>query len=69
MKFGPYIDPTTGEPALAFADWQQQAEAVGLRLDGAANLFANVLDFGWHRQDHSPNWEALESSTDQKMSL
>lgn len=69
MKFGPYIDPATNEPALSFDGWQEQAEAVGLKLETAANLFAKVLDFDWHRQDHSPNWQALETSTEEKVSI
>lgn len=69
MKFSPYIDITSGEPALGFADWKAQAESVGLQLEGAANLYGQVLDFDWHRQDHSPNWEAIEASTPHKLSL
>ena len=49
MKFGPYLDPASNEPALTFNGWQEQAESAGLKLEGAANLFANVLDFDWHR--------------------
>lgn len=69
IKFCPYIDAATGEPALSFDGWQDQAEQAGLKLDGAANLYHKVLDFDWHRQDHSPNWEALETSTAQKVAL
>lgn len=32
MQFAPYVDPGTGEPALAFEGWQASAEAVGLKL-------------------------------------
>ena len=69
MKFGPYIDPTSGEPALAFSGWQESVKQVGLALEPAANLFGKVLDFDWHRQDHSPNWQALETSTPHKLAL
>ena len=69
MKFGPYIDPQSGEPALTFPGWQEQAEQVGLKLDASHNLFHKVLDFGWHKQDHSPNWSALETSAPDKRSI
>ena len=49
MNFGPYIDPISNEPALAFSGWQEQADSAGLKLESTANLFANVLDFDWHR--------------------
>lgn len=69
MKFAPYIDLSSGEPALSFDGWAAQAEAVGLKLTNANNLYGQVLDFDWHRQDHSPNWEALETSTPAKKSM
>ena len=69
MKFGPYINPASAEPALAFPGWQESAQQVGLALEPAANLFGKVLDFDWHRQDHSPNWQALETSTPHKLAL
>jgi len=69
MKFGPYIDAESSEPALSFSGWQEQSQQVGLALDSAANLYGKVLDFDWHRQDHSPNWEALETSTPHIMAL
>eukprot|EP00353_Schmidingerella_taraikaensis_P005164 CAMPEP_0185585004 /NCGR_PEP_ID=MMETSP0434-20130131/35861_1 /TAXON_ID=626734 ORGANISM="Favella taraikaensis, Strain Fe Narragansett Bay" /NCGR_SAMPLE_ID=MMETSP0434 /ASSEMBLY_ACC=CAM_ASM_000379 /LENGTH=51 /DNA_ID=CAMNT_0028205085 /DNA_START=814 /DNA_END=966 /DNA_ORIENTATION=+ len=51
MKFGPYIDAESSEPALSFSGWQEQSQQVGLALDSAANLYGKVLDFDWHRQD------------------
>ena len=59
--FGRYIDQETGVPALHFAGWEEQAEAAGLKVSN--NLYNAVLDFNWHKQEQSPNWNILENST------
>ena len=60
-SFGRYIDQNTGVAALQFDGWEQQAEAAGLKVSN--NLFSAVLDFNWHKQEQSPNWKSLETST------
>jgi len=46
VRFGPY--------SFAYPELSSQFESSGLNLD--VNLWNNVKDFNWHRQQHSPNW-------------
>ena len=61
MTFSPYLSPSDGSPALSFQGWEEQCEQAGLKL--TKNLYDQVLDFNWHKQDKSPNWDAVAEAT------
>jgi len=57
MKFGPN--------KTVFDKQQDILGAVGLK--DIKNMFDQVLDFNWHRQDKSPNWEKVEGGSELKI--
>lgn len=50
---------TFGEYACAYPQLDQHQRDTGLH--GVKNFWNQVLDFNWHKQDKSPNWDALPS--------
>ena len=58
LGFGLYIHPISNTPALSYIGWQEDAEGAGLLA--CKNLFDQVLDFNWLKQDKSPNWNVVE---------
>lgn len=59
LGFGPFINPESKEWTLDYELAKTHAEQSGLLLEEGKNLFDKVLDFNWHKQDHSPNWKAI----------
>ena len=58
MGFGPFISGDS--QALSYPQAKEQAREAGLELEPEKNLFDRVLDFNWHKQDKSPNWDVVD---------
>lgn len=56
MGFGPFIQD---KPVFDYDGMQGQAEQAGLVLEPEKNFYSRVLDFNWHKQDKSPNWDVI----------
>lgn len=61
MGFGPFIS-ASGIYAFSYDRSEEQAEVAGLKLELEKNFYGRVLDFNWHKQEKSPNWEVLDSA-------
>ena len=40
-----------------------------MALEPSKNFFAQVLDFNWHKQSKSPNWNEVEFSAQDVLAI
>jgi hypothetical protein len=58
MGFGPFLEDD--KAVFSYLGLKEDVLAAGLALDKGKNFFDRVLDFNWHKQDKSPNWNVID---------
>lgn len=67
MSFGPYLNGE--ESVFEYERCHEEAVECGLILEAGKNFYDRVLDFNWHKQDKSPNWDIVSFPSDLKVRM
>ena len=61
MGFGPFIS-SDGKHVFCYEGHEKDSQDALLVLDSGKNFYGQVLDFNWHKQSKSPNWDVVDFS-------